>query len=62
MNSQLVEQKRQELESLEKAYQDFIRRGWKVHQADVTEHRHEDLTGNERRKMIDVKRGFFAGE
>ena len=60
MNSQLVEQKRKEREVLDQAYQDFIRRGGKVYQADVTEHRQEDLTGNERRKMIGTTRGFFC--
>lgn len=62
MNKTLVDQKRDDRERLEQAYAEFIANGGSVYQADVTEHKHEDLTGNERRKMIDVKRGFFAGE
>ncbi len=59
MRKQLVLQQQAIREELERKTQEFLARGGKVYVADVTEHKTEDLTGNERRKML-TTRGFFC--
>ena len=61
LNKQLVMLKQAERDFLEQAMADFIARGGKVYQADVTEHRSEELSSAERRKLSGTK-GFWCDD
>ena len=61
MHSQLVLLKQAERDFLEQAMADFLARGGKVYEADVSEHKSEELSNAERRKLSGAK-GFWVDD